>query len=356
MRLKILALALMALVHLPVSAQGRATVHLYRTGYRGPLHVRIDGQDIFKIENNHIATFTITPGNHEISVGFEGIGSGNAPNGVVALQAKSGGDYYLHVDYEFSARRAFMGGGANSMNMRMQQEQGAPPDLKDQKLGEKELTKAASIIPVASAQQAVLALPVSTLPDEEINAAILQGIHDPNPNNIGLYLSDMQTALFSGIADNGASATSGFSVVIFSPKRWIEFLAAVAHQQMRPFSLNDITPEMRADVIHILALPDTPDRLNSVGIAASSGVVHVVICDRTRTITVQPLNEAPSAVTVDSALRSKDYAMLASDFNRAEVEQIREADKKREFFVVVIGNSGIRKFFDVKQRYESWVN
>jgi hypothetical protein len=82
----------------------------------------------------------------------------------------------------------------------------------------------------------------------------------------------------------------------------------------------------------------------------------VVICDKTRATTVQPIDQQASTVTIDSALRSKDYTSLASAFNRAEVDRVRDLEKHHEFFVVVIGDSGARKFFDVKQRYESWLN
>jgi hypothetical protein len=352
------SLLLLAIMGLPFLAGAQsATVHIYRTGNpRGKLHVKMDGHDLFLLQDGHAATLAVQPGDHEFWVGFEGIGSGSTPVAVSIVHARQGSEAFLHVDYQFAFGKAMMGGGATSMHLAMQEEPGMPPDLKEQRLDAKELEAAASSRRIESRPKAEQAsLPVASLTDSQVDSAILQGLHDPSPNGIGLYLNDVQTAIGSGLADNGASATNGFSVIVYSAFHWIEYQAALAHHQMRPFTARDVTPEMRADVVRVVALPNTPANLNGRGIAASSGVARVVICDMSKTVTVQPLSEQASTVTSDSALRSKDYTSMASSFNRAEVEALRSKDKRGEFYVVVIGESGERKFFNLKQKYSSWL-
>jgi hypothetical protein len=337
------------------AAQNAPSVHLYLTGHQpAELKVWIDGHDGFMIHSGKIATFSITPGYHEITVGLRDLhGKPSVKFGTVALHAAIGDEYYVHGDYEFSAIR--LRGGPNAVQIMVQEEQGAPPDLKEQILKPAELEQIAAIRPVESVPQARAPLPVATIPESQVEAAVLQGTRDPNPQGIGLYLNDVETAMFSGLADNGQTATSGFSIIIYSPFHWIEYQAAFAHHELRPFTVDDVTPEMRADVLHIVALPNTPDSLTGAGMSASSGVERIVVCDRSKTNTVQPLAEQSATTTVDSALRSKDYTKLASVFNRAEVERLRDLDKRREFFVVVIGDSGARKFFDIKAKYAAWL-
>jgi hypothetical protein len=108
-----------------------ATVHIYRTGNpRGKLHVKMDGHDLFLLQDGHAATLAVQPGDHEFWVGFEGIGSGSTPVAVSIVHARQGSEAFLHVDYQFAFGKAMMGGGATSMHLAMQEEPGMPPDLK----------------------------------------------------------------------------------------------------------------------------------------------------------------------------------------------------------------------------------
>ena len=90
---------------------------------------------------------------------------------------------------------------------------------------------------------------------------------------------------------SGASANSGFSVKIYSPKRWIEYQSSLAHSLMRPFSIVDVTPEMKLKVLRVVALPKTPDRLDARGFSVASSVARIVLMDKAKAITVQPIKE-----------------------------------------------------------------
>jgi hypothetical protein len=46
---------------------------------------------------------------------------------------------------------------------------------------------------------------------------------------------------------------SGLSVVIYTPLKWIEYQAAVAHTQLRPFTYADVSPTMREPILRVMA-------------------------------------------------------------------------------------------------------
>ena len=117
---------------------------------------------------------------------------------------------------------------------------------------------------------------------------------------------------------------------------------------MAPFELENVTSEMKSRVLHVVALPNTPERLNGQNMSAATSVGRVVVCDRDKKRIVQPLTGDVSSVTIDSALRSKDYTSIASTFDLREIDGLRGTGEANEFFVVVIGENGARKFFKVK--------
>jgi hypothetical protein len=185
------------------------------------------------------------------------------------------------------------------------------------------------------------------LNDSEVAAAIERG-HGKNPAMVGLSLLDMQTALLSGMACK-TCGQSGYRVAIYTPVKWIEFQSALAKRELRPFSLADVTPEMREPILRVTALPSTANYITGQGLAGSSNVSRVVLADHTKQNIIQPLEVNHGSVEGNSAFRSVNYTSASASFNLSDVDQIRGEDDKGEFFVVVVG-SNQNKYFKVKTR------
>ena len=162
---------------------------------------------------------------------------------------------------------------------------------------------------------------------------------------IGLTLLDVQTAVLSGIACISCKE-SGYTVRIFTPLKWIEFQAAEAQKELKPFSLADVTPEMRQPLLRVLAQPSKAAYINGTGLAGASSVHRVVLADKNKGNIVQPLTNERGAVEDNSALRSITYSHAFATFPLSAVDGIR-GDDNGEFFVVVVGDKQ-NKYFKVK--------
>jgi hypothetical protein len=116
------------------------------------------------------------------------------------------------------------------------------------------------------------------------------------------------------------------------------------------FSVADVTDDMRQPLLHVLALPSTPDYLTGAGFSRSSSVHRIVLSDAARQITIQPLEVTNGRVESNSAFRSATFGTAAASFLMADVERLRATDPKGEFFVVVVGDNQ-NKFFKVKSKF-----
>ena len=204
------------------------------------------------------------------------------------------------------------------------------------------------ILPVASPH--IVTAPSSTyhvLNDSEVAAAVLKGSHE-RPSGIGLTLVDLQTALISGMLCKECGQ-SGFSIVVYTPLKWIEYQAAVAHRQLRPFSYEAVTPQMREPILRVMAYPSKADYISGTGLSFSSSVMRVVLTDDTKQNIIQPLTNENGIVETNSALRSYSYTSASASFSLSDVDQIRGEDDKGEFFVAVVGTNQ-NKYFKVKTR------
>jgi hypothetical protein len=331
-----------------------AIVHLYRTGHRAPpIQISMDGQKVFKIGDHKSVSFSIRPGYHQFSANYA------KQNPTTAIQALPGKDYYFDLDMEIEGMgRTVLTAGFGAppqFIVNLARLDAAPEETThEDSLNQKELavlaTSSFNPLPSPRAQT----LPVQSLTDDEIQAAILQGEHDPDPSQVGLRLNDTTMNLVSH-AITPAYAVSGFTAIVYSPSRWIEYQAAVAKRQLRPFTIADVTSQMRVKALHVVALPSSPDRLNAANMSAASGVLRVVICDKNCSIVVQPLTEEQGSVELNSALRSMDYTKIASTFNMAEVDEVRHAAASDAFYIAVVGENGSRKLFEVRNRLFSWM-
>jgi hypothetical protein len=184
------------------------------------------------------------------------------------------------------------------------------------------------------------------LNESEIAAAIERGSRE-NLRAVGLTLIDVQTALLSGIACT-ACKQSGYTVKVFTPVKWIEFQAASAKRELKPFSMADVTPEMRQPLLRVVAEPSKAAYINGTGLAGASSVHRVVLADRNKQNLVQPLTNELGSVEDNSALRSITYSNAFATFRLADVDVIR-GDDNGEFFVVVVGDNQ-NKYFKIKTR------
>src|ERR1700674_5264474 len=197
---------------------------------------------------------------------------------------------------------------------------------------------------------AVLALTLSAfgqqLTDDQVRLAIARG--NRKPHQIGLTLNDKQTAFFSRIVCQ-TCGQSGYTITVYNPEQWVELCAAQAKKEMQPFSEADVTDEMRAQELHVVALPSQAEYLTGNGIAGSSSVHRVVLNDTARQTTIQPLEVRQNTLQGNSAFRSIEYTMASAEFYLSDVARLRDSDPKGEFFIVVVGDNQ-NKFFKVKSR------
>ena len=197
---------------------------------------------------------------------------------------------------------------------------------------------------------AALALAVSAfaqpLTDDQVRMAIARG--NGKPHQIGLTLNDKQTAFFSALACR-TCGQSGYTITVYNPEQWVELCAAQAKKEMQPFSVADVTEQMRAPELHVVALPSRAEYLTGNGIAGSSSVHRVVLNDTARQTTVQPLDVRQDTLQSNSAFRSFEYTMASAEFSLSDVARLRDSDPKGEFFIVVVGDNQ-NKFFKVKSR------
>jgi len=213
---------------------------------------------------------------------------------------------------------------------------------------------AVSVPPVPPAPIPVVAHgPVTSVPgsdmltDSEISDAILKSSLNGR-HRIGLMLNDQQTAWASVLIPQGA--VSGYTIFVYSPEQWIEQMAVNARREMLPFTADSVTSDMRMKMLHVVAMPSTPEYLNGTGFAFASSVHRIVITDTSRNEIVQPAQLNNSSVTTNSALRSAEFSTANAAFMMTDVERLRALDGKSEFFITVTG-SNQNKFFKVKEKF-----
>jgi hypothetical protein len=200
----------------------------------------------------------------------------------------------------------------------------------------------------AVAETRVAPLKTAPLTDSQVQASIDRALHVKR-RQIGLRLNDVQTAVFSGLACKTCQ-TSGYTIWVYTAESWIEEEAVRARREMMPFSLANVTDEMRQPYIRVLALPSTAEYLTGAGMSMSSSVHRVVLSSTDKEDVVQPLNVTQSTVESNSAFRSYSYTSAGAVFSVDDVERLRSKDQSGEFFVVVVGDNK-NKYFKVKTRF-----
>lgn len=209
--------------------------------------------------------------------------------------------------------------------------------------------------PTTTIQPFIASTPVArqseSLTDDEVNAAIQRGYNAGRSHQIGLRLVDQQEFFLSGLLCTTCQA-SGYVITVYTPEQWIEQAAHYARREMAPFTLADVADEMRGRMLHVVAMPSTPAYLNGNGFSWASSVHRVVLSDTSRTTTIQPVDLSHGSIETNSAFRSANFTSATVSFFMADVDKLRAADPKGEFFIVVVGDNK-NKFFKVKARYMS---
>lgn len=187
------------------------------------------------------------------------------------------------------------------------------------------------------------------LSDERIAQAIAEGVENPR-GSVGLRLGDSFDSWEKRWT--GRTITSGFSAEIFTPYTWIVHEARRLSGGKKTFTFEDVTGDMRAPVLRVVAHPDMPLRRRGAGRTGTSGVDHVVISSTSET---EPHVVQPSAIkeSFDFPTSGKRvrYAVKTASFDLSAVAGIAALDDDGEFLVIVIGAEQEEKAFTVKTKH-----
>jgi hypothetical protein len=161
---------------------------------------------------------------------------------------------------------------------------------------------------------------VDLLTDAEVNHAIEQGLR--GRRQIGLTLNDIQTSFLTAVLCT-TCAESGYTIHVYTPEKWIQQMAVNAKREMLPFSGQDVIPEVRQKMFHVVAMPSTPEYLSGNGFSLSSSVHRIVLTDMRRTVVIQPVELSNGSVTSNSAFRSANFTTAHAGFMMNDVNQLR---------------------------------
>ncbi len=155
------------------------------------------------------------------------------------------------------------------------------------------------------------------------------------------------------VADNTGNSPSGMSVDVYTPQAWIVEQAFLAQEKMMPFTMKDVTPDMRRNVIRVVGHPSTPVNLTANGMGYASNVTHVVLRYTKKSAVIQPETETPTNQTIQSAVGSPIVMHgQVAEFSLADLAAARGPSGGGEFFVTLLGDNPIaaRKDFKVKSK------
>ena len=171
-----------------------------------------------------------------------------------------------------------------------------------------------------------------TLTEDELAEAIAVGLKAKGREQ-GLELRE------TGLLRMSGDGTSGFSLVVYTPTTWIQHLASQAAKQYRPFTRADVTDDMRAPVLRVIAHADTPKTLDVEARRRAASVEHIVLQDRRRRSVLQPASIEPFETEVSNALgAAQTYTGLSATFPLEGVRPLRGAGGGDEFTITIVGS------------------
>ena len=169
----------------------------------------------------------------------------------------------------------------------------------------------------------------------------------------GLILKDSGQSFLNAMSTGGALST-GFSLQAYTPYTWIAQNASWEAKKYLEFTRDDVTGEMKRDVLRVYANPDTARNLSAEGMKGTSGVDHVVLrtTHKNNFEVVQPLEIFESLQYAQNAFGAKvGFSSMEALFSMEDAMRVSSADKKGEFFIVLIGTTGEEKKFKVKTKH-----
>jgi hypothetical protein len=173
---------------------------------------------------------------------------------------------------------------------------------------------------------------VTRLSDTDVQAALSTASTKFSPLRLSEFVLDDVT---------------GFRLVVYPPAVWIRSAATTAKRELRPFTLTDVTEEMRSNVWHMRVFPSTPTKINAGG----TSVDHVVMRSKADATVLQPLTKEPFEDTVQNAFGAKaTYSGVLATFDGKEVDELWGAKHDQPFLITVIGR-GRKSDFEVKQKH-----
>jgi len=131
-------------------------------------------------------------------------------------------------------------------------------------------------------------------------------VSPPQPGPTGIQHSgsgpprrDKGRGFFNALtaAANGMNGTSnatqgeGFKVWIYTPEEGVCQVSFEAAREYRVLSRDDLPTEDLADVIRVVAYPDTPTEVGAAGMLQQSSAAHVVIRDARKREAIQPIEK-----------------------------------------------------------------
>jgi hypothetical protein len=186
--------------------------------------------------------------------------------------------------------------------------------------------------------------PASTIASPAVERAIALGRKKKDGNH-ALVLRDAGQGFANAMAVLAAprwqapATKSGLWLEIYTPLTWIAQQAANATREYRDFVL---TEDMVAPIVRVYAHPDTPDIVSARGAAGTRSVQRVVMQNRRRTVTVQPLSSDDFTVEAKNAVGgSLTYSGQVVTFALDDVLRIFG---EGEFDVIVVGSTGEKRY------------
>ena len=192
--------------------------------------------------------------------------------------------------------------------------------------------------------------PASAIAAPAVERAIALGRKKKDANH-ALVLRDAGQGFANAMAVLAAprwqapATKSGLWLEIYTPLTWIAQQAANATREYRDFVL---TEDMVAPIVRVYAHPDTPDIVSARGAVGTRSVQRVVMQNRRRTVTVQPLSWEDFTVEAKNAVGgSLTYSGQVVTFALDDVLRIFG---EGEFDVIVVGSTG-EKRYTVKSKH-----
>ena len=189
------------------------------------------------------------------------------------------------------------------------------------------------------------------LTEARVTAAITLG-NEAGGRSMALSLQDSAQSWSRALGDQ--QATTGFSLDVYTPFSWIAQNASWKAKKYQTFAREDVAPDMLEGILRVYANPDRPNQVSQRGMVGTADVEHVIVrsTDKKNFAVVQPIDIVSDAVYAQNAFGAEvGFTAQVATFDIDEVRRVASLDKKGEFFVVVIGDTGEEKKFKVKTKH-----